>query len=267
MCKWLLENFPPQEQPNLIIKSHYPMKLTRIICAAALVALATGSAQATTTYNNGDLFLGVYSQSTSSDYLIDLGQSFNFNISFSIPISGLTTDLNSIVGTGWATNDSVFFSVFGGTVLTSRTEEMYATNPSGAGTPWQTATTGESAIGSAINSIELAYSNNTSNVPSGNPQAYEQGDSDANSYYFWMNNGGESLGYFNPTIDANPSSPLDFEYLAAGSVHNATDLGTFTLDGPNNSLDFSTAAVPEPSTLAAFLVGAAALIAVRRRRA
>lgn len=245
------------------------MKLTRIVCIAALAvltALASRPAQANTSYSNGDFFLGVRSQDTANDYLIDLGQGFNFKTSFSISIAGLTTDLNSIVGTGWATNPDVFFAVFGGTTAGSTTEEVYATNPNGKSDPWQTATH-EGAIGNSINTIAADYANNPSNVPSGlNPQALEQGDSDASSYASQVGNG-DSLGYFNPTIETEPSNSLDFEYVPAGSAGNATDLGTFTLNGSTNSLNFTTASVPEPSTVAAFLVGAAALIAVRRRRA
>jgi hypothetical protein len=242
------------------------MKLKHIILGAGVLAtLASVSAQAQTVYNNGDLFLGVRSLDTSNDYLIDIGPASNLTsgvTDFSIP--GLTTDLNSIVGTGWQTNPDVFFSVFGGTVATSRTEMLYATNPNGPGNPWQTATTGESSIAADINTLELGYANNMSNVPSGlNSQAWEQADGDSNSYASLVGNG-DSLGYFNPTIEGNASTTLDLEFLAAGSVHNAVSVDDVSLDGATNSIDFQ--AVPEPSTIATVLMGAVSLLAFRRRR-
>jgi hypothetical protein len=236
------------------------MKIKFLITAGVLAMLASVSAKATTTYNNGDFFLDVRDLSGSTSYLIDLGQGFNFGTSFDIPISGLTTDLNAVVGTGWATDANAVFSIVGGTTAGATSELLYATAP---GATWNTSRTGEAPFGNAVVSIEGSYANNPTNSTSGNSQVWIEGNTDNNSYVSYANAG---FGYFASPVEGAITSSLNFDYLPAGSTHAGTVEGSFALDGANNSLDFTSAAVPEPSTYAAVIMGAAALVAARFRR-
>ena len=106
------------------------------ILAATAVALATvvTASAVTTTYNDGDLLLGFRATSGSTvDYVVDLGQGFNFDNSFTFSTTGIAADLAANFGAGWASSSTLKWSVFGTLSYngdTGETNLLYTTNPS-----------------------------------------------------------------------------------------------------------------------------------------
>jgi hypothetical protein len=267
------------------------------LLAAAAAALLAPSAKAQNVYNAGDLILGFEKPGSSNNYVVDLGPASYFltlsltpgttDITTALSLGNIAADLadpTNGFGSGWATDSltpgsNVQWGIIG------------ATDPFNGnfGLPASTLfeTKGELVAGvqstpPARHSSGLQGSDNTSNiVPFGNNFNGSAQTGNSNFAEFQNSSSTDNWSSANPSSNAfgtgNPieqpasgnfigptTSVLDLYELKPGSG-SGTDLGSFNLDSAGN-LDFTSAAVPEPSTYAAIGMGAAFLLFFRRTR-
>jgi hypothetical protein len=247
------------------------MKLKSLLVAALLGVAAAFSAHASTTYTNGDLFLFVSNVAGSNGYVVDLGQSFNWNTSFQIPIADLTTDITDAVGSGWQTNSNVYFAVVGGTSALANSEHLVLSNASPSA--YNYTKTSESSVANSITDIVSNWGSNDSagsGLSGGNSQALEEVNSASDGDSFFQQVSGGFNGFTSQDVgEASVLGPLYLDNLITSNPSLSAPgltLGSFSVDSANNSLDFTTAAVPEPSTVATVILGGAALFTIGRRR-
>ena len=100
----------------------------------------------------------------------------------------------------------------------------------------------------------------------------------AYSFQWWTNDSGKNLPDGTTTATSGSSVVLDFNTTNTGGGLGQFATGTFTADAATQVITFTTSsevallngfqlrAVPEPSTWAAMLIGAASLLAFRRRK-
>jgi hypothetical protein len=255
-----------------------PMKMNKLITTAVLAlasaALLEGSAMAQT-FNTGDLILGFRLNSgtgTSGTNLeIDLGSASTFNFATSHSVAGLNvSDLTSLYTASWNSNANLVWSVAAATDASSNI--LFLSDPSNASTVIPIKSTSGDAT-----SIRGLYSEQGS--PQGsNASSFDVAPTDASSYASIIRNvnGGSqfSTDYnFVPFeteqgVSSSGTSIDLYELVPAigkgANNQTATDLGTFTVNG-NGTLDFTAAAVPEPSTYALFGFSALALLMMSRR--
>jgi len=261
------------------------MKKNSILKAALLAVAGIGlfatHANATLTYSSDDLFIGFYSVNSSTDYLIDIGQASNFLNAASGSTTTIGTfgnDLTTAFGSGWATDQSVKWVVFGTdqlhtTSYDTSTYTNYATKPEGVVGTLETGylRNNQSTQASASNAmigVENAYKNGTLSGEGG----YLQSTAVSNSLYS-QTAGGSGIAFANYTAgdfsNGTSQSVLDlFRMVKVSSVDGSTGsyVGSFSIND-SGTTSFTVTAVPEPSTYGlAVLGGAAALIAVRRFR-
>ena len=66
------------------------MKIKNILMTAAIALVSVASANANTSFTQGDLFIGFRVDGSTNDYLLDLGQGFDFTKSFTFNLAGTT---------------------------------------------------------------------------------------------------------------------------------------------------------------------------------
>ena len=233
--------------------------------AVACVAAATANA-ATTSYNDGDLLLGVRMNGSTVDYLVDLGNvsNFDFTKSFTFSTTGIGADLAANFGSDWYTNSNVKWSVIGTVSYDENTGEMnilYTTNPSStAFTP----SGSQSDTTSLILSMGTYFNNKTSTTNNANGVVQTVAASEwtyANSQSVGSHAAGISLATWDSN-EATPSNSLSFDLLHEGQI-TGNALGSIALDN-NGTVTFE--AVPEPSTYAMVCIGALGMARILRRR-
>lgn len=249
------------------------------LVAFASLALLTSSAKAFN-YANGDLLLGFHSTGAeANDFVIDLGPATQFDgksAGYTLSLGNISTDLQTLLGAGWASNSLLYWGAIGGNsssniLWSSKAESTLGTITSA----WKNKSSlTQSGVTSSVDSVGtnlLGYGT----VGSFTNSAFEAKGS-ANSWASWQpgygatdgaNSNGISFGYFNPTNEANSASgisttALDLFRMNPGSG-NGTYEGTFTV---SSNGDLSFAVVPEPSTYAALGVGAVMIAAAVRRQ-
>lgn len=251
---------------------------------AASLALLAPAAHAVT-YNDGDLFLGFYSSTSSKDYLLYIGNYTNYTTnggafngsSFSIgTASAINADLTNAFGAGWFSDPNVKWGVIG-------IQDYFGTNTVFLTDPHATATTSawsalasgdQQAVGGAVNGLAQAF---LSGGAGGATAAGGKIQSTATlqSYYDYSPLGTQSLGasflyYGNGGIDTSSRSAYLAELVAtdnggAGLLADGSKVidGQFTV-ASNGAISY--AAVPEPSTYAMIGVGAGLLFMAARRK-
>ncbi len=276
-----------------------------LLAAAALASLTGGARAQTVTANQGDLLLGFNEPGVSSDYVVDLGPASYFLTLAATPgttdittadysgagLGNIANDLSTVFGTSWyANNATQGTNVQWGVVGTSGVNPVDSTvfglpNATlfftvGESTPGP-GSTGPQAFSSNAqntdaneieNQFEGAFTglNDTSNSTvaaveptssvtdnwgSFNPQSHAFGSNDN----IEQPTSGTYIGPTNSQLDLYELLPTDH----GGSAHGK-ELGSFTLT-TTGQLDFTSAAVPEPSTYATVGIGAAFLLLFRRR--
>ena len=274
---------------------------TTLLALAGTIAIASSSdlAQSSTTYAQGDFLLGFRATSgtgAGSNVLVDLGPGTSF-LSSPTPttfnLSNLFGSLNTTYGNGWTGRWDHLWGVSAADASSNST--VYVTVPTTPGsdaTPWNgLGTSLQTGVRNKINSAGGLvptsgynfYITNTN--PSGAGPAVIEGQGDTNSWGSFMPGGtttnsgpspGISWAQFNPTIEgtfANGTSGVSLDLIrltnTTGSGNPGVDLGDFTITD-NGIVTFtpdSFEAVPEPSTYAAAMLGAVAvLFAARRKR-
>ena len=207
--------------------------------------------------------------------LASLGSSASFNIS---------ADLNAIYGnpatngtTGWNSSirpDTLTWTVFG---ANENTNEFW-TLANGTSPKEES----QSTQGTPINNMETIYGDlaatgtttNGSAVAANSGNVNEANDSGSFGQVIVANNDwgyGSHWGNGNLLVDADDNSAIAFyDVVPAGdggtTNAHAPEVGTFTLES-DGVLDYTSEAIPEPSTWATMIFGAASLLAFRRRRA
>src|SRR5579862_3943669 len=113
-------------------------KLTMALLAVAGLAFITSVANATTTsYNDGDLFLGFRATGgtgATTDYLLNIGQASQFttHAQFTLSLGTIANDLSATFGSNWYSRTDLLYAVVGGTLSN---DSLWASNPNS--TPWQ----------------------------------------------------------------------------------------------------------------------------------
>jgi PEP-CTERM motif len=244
------------------------MKLKYILTTAILALASSASSNAgTTSYNDGDLLLGFrMTAGSTSDYLVDIGQGYDFSKSFTLNTGNIANDLASTFGAGWYTSTSLKWSIVGTLSYNNDTGEqnlIYTTNPSS--TSWKQSFD-QSTASSAITSVASYFNGkaSTSNNSNGVVQTVSASDfTYGNNQPGGTISGNISFSTWAPTNEASPSSSLYLDQLNEGSISAGTTLGRVAL-GNDGSLNFQ--AVPEPSTYAMLGLGSIGLLIMLRRR-
>jgi hypothetical protein len=247
------------------------LTLASAIIAVSMVAASQANA-GLSNVKDGDLLLCFHAAGTSSDLEIDLG-------SYLSPVSSvnINSDLTTVFGSSWYNNSALQWSVIGadqngGAIVpapggdTATYDTLFlgstvALQPDLGGNQDGTANEIEANYGliesgNATNTTHGVYTANSSN--SGPSDAYSSNtlqDIQTEFSSFTLASGDiGSSGHDTVTMmELQPSDSGDPSY----------NLGTYTLSGNGN---FSTTAVPEPSTWASIALGALALVGFRRRR-
>jgi hypothetical protein len=243
------------------------MKIKYLILAGALATLASVSAHAQSSYSPGDLFLVIRNLSASQAYVVDLGTPVSLTSNFNVSVPGLNSDVATATGiSNWTSSANVYFGVFG---VDSSDDTWYATDPSTSLSAAWHDNPGADGIDGGISGFAGGYSGESG--LSDNSAAVIEGSGDYQSYKAFLGDGtgnSTAFGYFSPDVEGrvNGALPL-YGVIDASATTKGTLEGSFAVDATNNQVVFTAGAVPEPSTIAGVVMGAAALIAARRRRA
>jgi hypothetical protein len=244
-----------------------------ILGAACMALIASRAMAATVSYTDGDLFLGFRSTDGTQSYLVDIGQPSQFvnappGSTIHITLAS-SIDLSNVFGADWFTRidpntgrNAVLWAVVGGRLVAGGGDSMntlYSTNPNA--TAWNRGSnSAQSGITSLTDSLGTTYDGNQSTANS--PGGIIQMNSSANTWATFQpggnNSGGISFQFWNPTNEGTPNQTLFFNRIVPGSGPGQL-LGSFNIS-TDGSLTFS--AVPEPSTIASSVAGAALLVAV-----
>jgi hypothetical protein len=233
----------------------------------ALLAIAglgiITSAKAGITTANGDLFLGFYSTNSSTSYLVDLGTAASFrdfNGSETLSIGNIAADLTSIYGSGWATDSSLFYGVFGADYKTGVVNSTNFLNGDPSNTLYATSTgggyssssnSGQGTPASKIDQMRQTAAGLNVTNSSNSSVAVIESNTTAGAFGFYVTNaGGTNFSSFNGGMTNFGASNSIALYRMVSSTSGGTGGvldGTFTV-GSNGSVVFATA-VPEPSTV------------------
>jgi len=239
-----------------------------LLCAAAALTATKAQAQAT----DNDLLLCFRATAgTGADVnlYVNLG-----NVVSPEPIQetlSLNSDLTSVYGSSWASDSNLYWSVIGTTGALAggaySADDLFvsspdpADNPSDPGSPLQ-----QSATRGAIENVYLAANSGTAGAISQSSFGPSSGNSSSygSEYASEFNNGGFDMTFEQSGDVASGPLSSDVYELYAGSMltKQQIDLGTVTLSSDGNFA----VSVPEPSTWAMLILGAASLLVLRRRR-
>ncbi len=248
------------------------MKLKQILMTAVLAIASMAAANASNTFNVGDVLFGITNTSTKAvTYNLDLG-----NISDLISLGAGSTktwtlsssDLNSsILGTttAWNNNNKVYWGVAAETA-----DMMWATSTSSSvqnpGT--DTISGAQNALGNVI----IAYQNGTATANQGassNVTGAVSVNINGSTDWYSETANGANLGLETTVIRAesttSSTSTLSL-YSYDANAGTATKIGSFALTDDGTLTYTSLQAVPEPSTYAMLGIGGLAMIRVLRRR-
>ncbi len=258
--------------------------LTTAVLVAAGVVLSALPAKALV-YTSGDIFLGIRATGGTGNtvvYLVNLGQDTQFNgVGSAFAGTSIGTDLAALYGDGWNTRTDLYWGVFGAKGTLGGNATLYAsreaTSANEQADSW--ASLGSTERGNTLSSINSARNAWQTNGPSG-PTAYVpvnlQGGIQSSTYdsgYYTQVGSDPNFGtssqwsniessFFNESNGA----VLDF-YRVTGSANTTGYLGYFSISDAG-VVSYTTAAVPEPSTVAMLaLAGIGFVIFVRRRQA
>lgn len=277
--------------------------LAPAIIAAAAGVLLSPPAHATgdVTYTPGDVLLGFEKPGATNNYVVDLGPATEFvtlsespgttNLNTLLSLGNIGADLASSSGFGsnWATTEAfgsnvqwgVFDAIgdFGalgfqgdtlfltkaeptpGTRSTAPLDETSSTQTNQEG-PFSSLATGVN--GGFNGQLATANSSVAAFIPASDANSWSSNNPSYNAFtigYGIEQTNSASNAYIGPT-----NSVLDLYELVPtdeGGATHATDLGSLSLNSAG-TLDFTSAAVPEPSTYTAIGLGAIFLLLFRK---
>ncbi len=275
----------------------YRKHLAAITLAALGFSMAAPSAKALT-YATNDLLLGFYDSNNAGagSLVVNIGSAATYRDytgdNFALSIGDLGADLAAVFGSGWKTDATIKWGVFGDTrnvaVGSDGTNTLYATREQTIvgtqATPWKRGASGtQSQVTTRIESVGQLFNRNPDDFTTGfgpaasTTNAMLQPSSVANDFAeFQTNNGNISFAYFNIALgdfgDGTSNSRIDLFRMATGSsTLDGTYEGTFVLNDSGTVFFGSTpnfTPVPEPSVYgAATVLALAAFVIARRRRA
>jgi hypothetical protein len=210
------------------------MKIPKLI-GAALLALASlafaprGATAATTTYTDGDLFLGFRATGETQNYLVNIGQPGSL-ASGSIPNVG--GQLAATFGANWYNRTDLFFAVIGANSLGGGNDPantVYSTRSNSI--PWTRLNDGPaSSVATLVSALGFTFADNTTSSSS---NALLQNVASNNSYASFQpggtreNSAGISFSTFAPSNEGTPKTLLYLNRLtptssAAGVVRFGT---------------------------------------------
>ena len=283
----------------------HTIKARTFLALAGLAFAAVSPLHSAMTYTDGDLLLGFRATGgtgANNNIIVNLGTASQFtnlapgqSIVLDTEIGNLKAELDAYFSANWQTRVEMLWSVSGvqkaaGNGFVSNT--MFATNAQTGtlqlGLQNSTAWTRPNAFGAGTPALKIqAFGErfklgDGDGTPTGSVESTNsavtliQQANGINSYTSFMPNGANTTGatafaYFGGAagIEGNFGTGtggviLDFYTVAPGSGAAAYE-GTFSID--NNANVTFTAAVPEPSSIAALLAGFAVLGGIRRRKA
>ncbi len=184
----------------------------------------------------------------------------------------LSTDLSSVFGTynrpSGVGNDPTGWSVFGANT-TPGSQEVWTTCSS---QPQDDL--GGTYLPSLSNNMAAIYRDMNGQTATFTDGGFQTPSSDTNSFYNDVTVGATTTNWGNSIITGNVQKTGDLtSYFALydivqGDSNYATEVGKFKLSGGTLTYtDLVPQSVPEPSTWASIVLGAASLLAIRRRRA
>jgi hypothetical protein len=257
------------------------------LAAASLASVPAHADQVTVSQNGtgaGDLILSFTQTGGSEDLEVDMGPASAF-ISGNVPTLSnylLTADLVAAFGSNWdSASDNVFWSVVGDSHSNKNSGiphyTLLGTDSSGVPIADGNNSVDDGSLTSYATDLGNATATSDSNDHAaiyavGNTGSYDQ-ESGVGAL---ENAGGGGAGttpaggffdiadfgnYFETQTNGGTSSSALYE-IDNNSGDAATDIGTFSVS--SSGLSFQ--AVPEPSTWASIVLGAAALVGFRRRR-
>jgi len=247
------------------------LTLAAAIGAAAL-ALPVSHAGATVTAATDDLLLAFQATGGTGSTInleVDLGN-------FASPLTSinLNADLTADYGANWATRTDLFWAVIGGnnTAINGLpADTLFVSSPdsAGQGTSAGLAAGAASSQLTVANDLNSGYALfNSTNATAGNTNNSVTVDNSTTGSYgatrtALSNEFGTDAAFEQGVNQASESS--DFWELKPGTpaTRSSTDINFGTLS--SNGV-FTVGAVPEPSTWASVVLGAATLIGLRRRR-
>ncbi len=265
------------------------MKLTKLALTAALAFAGSAffhSARADMVPfpTDGDLFMGFHSTS-ANEFLIDIGQYSLFNnqpVGFHLSLGNFGADLATALGSNWATDNTVQWGAAG---TLDATNQLFASKKEPSigvfAQPWtRQSTSAQSSSGSFIDTMafgDYAGQESTATHPTG--VIHSTGGLSWASYQGGANSPGASFNTWVPSIEAPitqgdpnvtgiPATRLDlFRIDPDNTATNpfADYIGTFSIDA-NGNVSYDVFAIPEPSTYASLLAGAALLAVLTWRR-
>jgi hypothetical protein len=217
-------------------------------------------------YNYGDLIVGFYDTGNSQEYSLDLGPLSNFNLLANFEIPNSSTDMAADLTTQFSTwygNSSVYFGL-----AAAPGNDAYITDPVG-NAAWSGNGTEGAVYGGLNNFAGNYYFNSGSGASDGSLES--TGETPGPTWFEEVNQTNGAFGdfkdqgavYGDKYISNITTGTDNFDYLEASDNSEQT-LGAWTVDSSGDL--FYTAAVPEPSTIATVLLGAAALVGFRFRR-
>jgi hypothetical protein len=263
------------------MKTQNMMKSGLLAVAVAMLASVAARAQ-TPVAQTADLFLGLYEYNSGTgavdgtqDYLLNLGLLSNYTITTtsSFTISGATSSLATDIATAFPSTSEVVW----GLISAPSGSSVYVTNPNSTNWPSTLSfSTAYSDLGPVATTDSNEANNGAANT-SGAIQSFStvtgnNGTAWATEAVTGFNTFGDQNGVSGDhSISTDLNDTLSFDYLhhsaglGAGS-NSSTNLGTWSLNSSTGDLTFTGAAVPEPSTWASIVLGAAGLLTLGRRR-
>jgi hypothetical protein len=261
-----------------------------VILAVIGAALALQGAQAQITASPGDLIFGAETINSGvaagTNLEVDLGSISNFTTTATLSFANVSsTDLGSVLGSGYATASNDFFSVAGTNALavdigSYNKGAVFLTLSADPGAQSKT------TLGSTIYDITGVYnglaqtaSGAVTTAPNGNGKGGEILASNSGSFSTWeqstsattffgLQNGGETSFGSGASLNLyalNTAGDLTSQRNTPGTD---TLLGTFSYNTANGLIftGADVSAAPEPSTYVLVFVGIATLFVINRRR-
>jgi elongation factor P hydroxylase len=205
-----------------------------IACAIAAIVgqlLCVGAEAATTSYNDGDVFMGFRATSgagITKDYVVNLGPASQFTslssgTTITLSLGNIGADLTAVFGPDWYTRQdpgggsAVLWSIVGAQVFAGNGDPDNTIYPSNTNiVPWnRDFDSSQSFTAGLIDSMRFAYQGLSSTANS--PVALIQNVTDANSYASFqpggVNSSGISFQTYDPTIEAGVSQSLYLDRL------------------------------------------------------